>query len=489
MLMRHSMIYVLSRFAPGVLNVLTTAILTRLLNPLAYGAYGLSLVVMSLCAGIGFQWLGIAFVRFYQEHRTDPAVADTFLKVFGLLVIASAAVAAVAWQAGAIPAATVPSFGVGIVLACCYAWFELCSSFEIVNMRPVRFLIMSQARSVLTCAGALLGAWSTHSGLWTALGAGAGMLGGAAFGNPSGLTWNLRSFDRRLAVRLLHYGAPVAAAFSLMTLGVSGTRYLVEVLGSREILGFYTAAFLIIQNSLTVIGGGLASAAFPLAVRSMERGDEAETRRQLTANGALMLAVMAPATLGLMLTADGTATTFVGEQFAPAVAAITPWMAFGTFLTVIRSHMLDIAFHLSRQTAALSIVTGAATALMLALSWYWIPRDGAVGAAKALALASAVSCVHSWWSGRSRFDLPMPVREAVKVALCCLAMAAIVLVVPGVGAFRLAFQVAAGIICYGLAALAFDLLGTRSRLIVVLPRWVHRCRSFFNARSSRGELH
>ena len=68
----------------------------------------------------------------------------------------------------------------------------------------------------------------------------------------------------------------------------SGSRALVQFLDSSEALGLYTAAFVLVQNSLAIMASGIDAAGYPLAIRAVESGDPARARRQLLANGTLL---------------------------------------------------------------------------------------------------------------------------------------------------------------------------------------------------------
>src|SRR5208283_2952667 len=133
--------------------------------------------------------------------------------------------------------------------------------------------------------------------VWTAGGTGLGMIIGSLLGRVRGIRLGPQAFDRTLASELLMFGLPLAIVY-IVSSGVSaGSRALVEWLGSAYALGLYTAAFLLVQNSLTVVAGSIAAAGYSMAVRAVELGDAAEARKQLLDNGTLLLAVMAPASL------------------------------------------------------------------------------------------------------------------------------------------------------------------------------------------------
>jgi O-antigen/teichoic acid export membrane protein len=472
MLIRNSLLYMLARLLPGVFGMATTALLTRLLSVAGYGVYGLALVTMTFVSTMGFDWLGVSFLRFYDGKKEDNRTVATFLYIFVALLFLSAILTAIAWALGLFSGAEAPIYALGIALAWSYSWFELAARLETASLRPLRYLTMNLARAILILIGAVGAAWLTHDPVWTAVGTGIGMFGGAMMGRMRGQPLAPRYFDRALALKVLAFGIPLAASLTLSGVINSGTRALVQILGSNEALGLYTAGFILVQNTLMVMAGGIASASYPLAVRAVESGDAERARRQLLANGSLLLSVMAPACLGMALTADGAANTLVGRAFAPTVAQLMPWMAVGAFFACMRAHFLDHAFQLGRRPSLQVLVTAVAAIIAIGLSIFLIPRYGPVGGAIAVTIAMAVSCIHASLAGRLAYPVPLPLAFAARVLAACVFMGLLVSAVPGKGTLAFAAQVVVGVAAYGAAAFALNLLDLRSAALSFIARRV-----------------
>ncbi len=478
MLIRNSLLYMLARLLPGAFGMATTALLTRILDVESYGVYGLALVIMTFVSTMGFDWLGVSFLRFYAgAEKDDGRTVATFVYIFLALGLLSALLTAIAWAFGAFSGAQAPIYALGIVLAWSYSWFELAARLETAGLRPFRYLVMNLGRAGLIFLGAVGAAWLTRNPVWTAVGTGIGMLGGAMMGSMRGEKLAPRYFDPALARRVLAFGLPLAASLTLSGLINSGTRALVQVLGSSEALGLYTAAFILVQNTLMVMAGGIASAAYPLAVRAVESGDPDRARRQLLANGGLLLALMAPACLGIALTADGIAHTLVGHKFTAMVATLTPWMAAGAFFGVMRAHFLDHAFQLGRRPGLQVWVTCVAAVIAVSLCFLLIPRFGPVGGAMAVTAGMAVSCVHASIASRFAYPVPLPLSAGVRVLAACVFMGLLVRMVPGSSLPALVVQVVVGVLAYGSAAFVLNVIELRSRTLPVIARWTKRAPS------------
>jgi O-antigen/teichoic acid export membrane protein len=465
MLIRHSAIYVVAKVLPGVLGMLTTAILTHLLAPEEYGLYGLALVIMAFGSSMGFDWIGVSFLRYYQARKDDPLIISTFLQIFLGVVLLTAVGTLAAWLLGLFSAREAPVIAAGMVLLWAFAWFELTSKLEVGNFKPMRYFAMNMGRGSFALLGAVLAAWLTRSPEITAIGTAIGTAAGALLGGFRGWRLGRRYFDAALAKSVLAFGLPLAVSLTLGGVINSGTRALVAALDSAAGLGLYTAAFMLVQNTLAVIAAGIAAASYSLAVRAVETGDPLVARRQLLANGSLLLAVMAPASIGMALVSHGIANTLVGPQYTASVAELTPWMAIGTFFWTIRMHLLDHAFQLGRKPH-LQIWVAAATAVAaVGLSVWLIPLEGPVGAAKAILGSMIFSCAIGYLLGLRAFPIPLPYGAAARIALACAVMAALVLSVPGSSLMSLAAQIALGGTGYAAVCVATNVLGARQAVL------------------------
>ena len=125
LLVRYSIIYLLARGGPALINFLALAVYTRLLTPEQYGQYALVLAGVALVQVVCFQWLGLCLARFLPANHDAPERFLSEIKfLFAMLALVFSAVGLVVallwpdpvWQrlvALAVPLLTV------------HAWFEL----------------------------------------------------------------------------------------------------------------------------------------------------------------------------------------------------------------------------------------------------------------------------------------------------------------------------------------------------------------------------
>ncbi len=459
MLARDSLIYVAAKIVPGALGVAGTSVLTRAFAPAEYGRYGVALILMGFGSSMLFDWIGLAFMRLYEARRHDPAAIPTFVGLFVAVVLGTGGLAGLVWAAGWLPRGQAGLWLAGIGMAWAFSWFELVARFEIADFRPLRYLAMNVGRGVLMLAGAgtaLLGGGPVTVAVAT-IGA---LLAACGLGRRRALLPRGGRFDTGLAAAAMRFGLPYAASMTLLALSTSGVRALVGGFAGEAALGLYTAAFALSQNVLVMVAAGIGSATYPAAVRAVESGDPAGIRAQLSANATVLLALLAPACLGMALVAPDLAALLVGPGYRTRVAGLMPWMAAASFAGGMRGCYLDHAFQLGRrpglqvQVAALAALLGVGGCALL------VPRLGVTGAAMASAAAMVVSCGHGWMLGRRAFALPLPVRDGAWVMGGCAALAGAVLSVQG-----LPGRVALGAIGYAAVLLIGDVLDLRTSVV------------------------
>ena len=467
-MIRNGATFLLARLIPGIAGVVSTALLTRLLPPEAYGRYGIAVLVTSFGSTVGFEWLGLSFMRFYEGRRDDPRAVPTFACLYAAMSVLAAAGSAGGALLGVIPADIAPMVLAGVATACAFSWFELLARLEVAGFRPLRYLRLNLLRAALLTCGTLGAAWLTRDPFWTACGTCAALcvalLPGLRRLRPT-------AFDPALARQALRFGAPFALSLVLAGLFNSGVRALVGLLTDEARLGFFTVAYALSFNVLAVLSSALGAATYPLAVRAWERGDRAALRSQLDSNLSLVLAVLAPAALGLALTADDLAAQVPAPGYRAAVAALMPPMALTGLFAGFRGTYLDHAFQLGRVPRRQVAVSAVATGLALAGALALVPVMGVAGAPVATAAAALLSCIHAVRAGRGACPMPLSPRVFAQVGAAAAAMAMAVMAVPPGHPWSLYARTAAGALAYVAAALAVDLLGSRGKLAARLRRF------------------
>jgi O-antigen/teichoic acid export membrane protein len=465
MLLRDGFIYILAKLVPSGLGFATTIGLTWILSPDAYGAYGFGLAAVSLGSNALFDWHALSFMRWYQSRGHEPCFMTTMLGIFAITCALSAAALGLTALTGMLHGLETEAW-ILLLGTWAYAWFEFTARIQVANFRPLRYLLMNLLRNVLILSSGLLIAYVFGAPELVLAGTFASMLLAGSIYVGDGSIRLGRSFDRSLVRTMVAYGAPMCLTTICSGLTTSANRLLLAALADMRSVAYLTAAAALVQASIGVIGGGIGSATYSIAVRAVETGDPMEARRQLSHNFAYLAGILLPAAVGLGIVAPQLAQVLLRADYQAAVIETTPWLAASAALLGIRAHYVDHAFQLGNRTWLLAQVMVASALVNLALNCLLIPVWGYLGAAVAMTVAVGVALVHAVLLSRRAFPLPFPTPEIIRIGLATLLMVIAIEVVPvWPGILGLASRVGAGLLAYGAGAVALNLLGLRHALL------------------------
>ncbi|MFZ5734779.1 MAG: lipopolysaccharide biosynthesis protein [Pseudomonadota bacterium] len=228
--------------------------------------------------------------------------------------------------------------------------------------------------------------------------------------------------DRETIRQALHYGLPLVIGGGLSWIGLNAPRFIVnDVLGVAA-AGIFAVGYGLGQRASAMAAMLVTVAAYPIAVKSMEENGSAAAMRQLADNGALLLAVLAPATLGVFMLRHEIVTALIAEPFWAGTLAVLPLSVLAGGIRSVRAHFGDQVFLLHNRTRLHVVVSAAdaiaTLALGLLLTFYW----GIVGAAIASIVAASIAAAVSIGLGLNLFRLQIPYLHIVRIAIACTAM-------------------------------------------------------------------
>lgn len=470
MLAKYGPIQLAGKLVPGVIGFAVAAALTRLVSPEEYGVYGLCMAVAQFTTLAGFAWLGLSVARFAAGRPTDPSFNSSVLALFAVLVLISAAAALVSLLPGI---GLGPTIATGLFGAVAFAYLDLRSSFHTAALEFVPLFVLNLCRAVAGAVAGILVAYGGGGGLAVFSASSAAMMIACLLSGRRGLALAGFSVDPAVIKRLCRFGLPIAASLVLFAASAWSDRVILAARSGTAAVGYFTAATVIVQNTLQLAAAAIGSVAYPLAVVAYESGGHPAADRQLARNLLALLGFLLPGAVGLCLLAPNIAGVLVGKDYRDAVIALTPWLAAGALLSGIRGNFVEHAFHLTRSTwhfTGIALVTAAVNlAALLAL----IPRFGYLGAGVASFGTAAAGLLYAWFASRRVYRMPFPSRDVAKLLLATLAMAIVLELLDDLrGAAALCVQIAAGGLAYAGAAVALDLLSLRRSTVEKVSRWL-----------------
>ena len=470
MLLRHSLLYLLSHGLPALITMVAIGVYTRLLPPDLYGQYALILAGTLLANSVLFQWLRVSLLRFLPAYGEQPAPLLATLRVgyvamAGLVLVIGLAASGLAVD---------EQWRYLILLAIPLIWvrgrFDLDLSIAQSRLAPLRYGLLAFSRSVLALAAGTafillgLGAAGPLLGLTLAMLVPSLVLMG---GEWRSVAWRRPAPD--LLRGLLAYGLPLTATFTLNYVISTSDRFLVAWFLGTDAAGSYAASYEFTWNSVLFLMTIINLAGYPLVMRAFEQDGEAAPRIQLQQNAVLLLAVGLPVLAGAVILAPNMVGVVLGRPFHADGVLLMPWIAGAAFLGGIMLYYTNLAFQLGRRTAGQFWVMLVAALANLGLNVLLIPRFGLLGAAWATIAAYVLGIVLGWWSGRRVFPLPgLPV-DAVKPLVAALVMGvALWQCRAWAGAWALVAQIGLGMLVYGIVLALLDQGFGRGRLLRLL---------------------
>ena len=269
------------------------------------------------------------------------------------------------------------------------------------------------------------------------------------------------------------FGAPVALSNLLSWVGGNGIRFVVLHGAGAAALGLMSVGWGLATRLSGVAAMLVAAAAYPLAVKAMEAGDTEGAKRQISDNSALLLALLAPCTLGLWVLCQPFVELLVAQPYHAVTLQVLPWALLGASIRNLRMHGWDQLYLLCeapRAMVVLDAVEAVVTVLGALIGLWWAGPDQAVlGAVVGTTVAAALLAVGDWFYLRWRFALHAPLGIYLRVLLAAAAMAAALAAAPHLGwpvraqVGSLTLAAAAAALLYG-AALAALFPGHSRRL-------------------------
>lgn len=469
MLIKHTILYFLTRGGTGVVSFAAILIYSRLLTPEEYGITSIVLSSVWLAQAFGFRWINMSITRFIPGTTTENrgAVMSTFAVMTIIVMILSAFLVIPAMMTSS----RLAEYGELVLLGVATLWLISLSEFNqdifrsqlMPNQYGWQSLLKVSLSLLLACLFIFAGLQTTGILLGLIVGIAISLL---IFPNPYWREIQLKKWDRRLAAQYLSYGMPLIVTAAMGSLINNVDRILLGWLQGTEATGMFAVADDITQQSLYLLMLIVNLAAFPLVIKAMEASSTIQVQQRLEQNIILLLLISIPATFGIILLATNISTVLLGNTYSQIATTIMPWIALSTFLQGLKTFYFDLSFQLGQKTLPQIWPVLVAAVLTISLNLFWIPRWGIMGCAAATFVAYLVAAILSWYLGHKILPLPIPFREVGKICLASLTMILSILPISTkIGPWWLVGQIICGIFVYGGSILLLNVAGVRDRVL------------------------
>ncbi len=466
----YALIYLVAHAIPAVIGFGALILYTHLLSAAEYGIYVIGASIAGIISAVFFAWVRLSVAR-YQAKSPELDLRAEAIVAYGGTVVVIACLAPVAFFI------IRPNIGFGIVAGCLLlslslTAFEISQEFRRAQLNSLRYMTIAVTRAVLGLAFGYAVIKVGGGGLGLLFAIGASFLIGNVLSFQGKAAKPLQSFSIGYLKQFIRYGFPFllgALAFALHgALDRLGVAYLL----GPSAAGSYGLAADLTRQVATVLAASAASAVFPLAFRNLAAAGAGATRARLAEGAELLLALIAPVTVWLAISADVVASTLLGSEFQTSVGALLPVLALGRMCGAINQYYLHVSFQLAEKPLLQVVHDCLILVVNLALLFPLTLAFGLPGTATAVLIAEALGIAIGIALSRRAFKLPFNVWGMTRVLAATLAVASVTYAVKsassGQGFLTLLSLAAAGCVAYAVAALLIDVAGIRSMAVSFL---------------------
>ncbi len=462
------MIVILASLINTIANLIIGLGVAHLLGPDQFGRFALALLIAITLQSATFEWIRLSTARLYSERvRLEQgdlrATLDlAFWSIAGGLVVMGAALLTL----GIVFDAERSIIVAAGAMALTNGLFDYRIALSRARFRDEIYARMLLIKNGLSLVVTLLFAFLFQSGSAGVAALVVSMVGSLA------LTWlplrdpNTGRARLTLAKQCLGYSMPIVA---------SGLLYLLISLGNRAVVthfhgygetGQFSLAFDIGQRVIGAIGLALDILLFQMAVRADEQDGREAASVQVQRNITALLAVLAPACLGLWLVLPSLKTTLISNDYREVFGDYFVILLPGFFFAGLSIFGLNQIFQITHRTWPMIAAALAGVVANIVLIFV-LPHQTH---AQAIALAQSGSSFVCFlvlvaFAYRQKAKGPKW-QDCATIALACAAM-----VVSGLplrefapGLVLMALQIVSGVIVYATCLLVFNIGDMRMHL-------------------------
>ncbi|MDE2578180.1 MAG: oligosaccharide flippase family protein [Hyphomicrobiales bacterium] len=469
-------------------NLVIGLLVARFLGPAEYGRFALAVTLGLVLQAALLDWLRLSTIRFYSEKTRAEAPHIRATLNYGAIVLCLglALVAAVIFLSGieiGLPSALL---ALGVTTAIANGLIDFAMAILRARFANALYLRLILFKNVFSLALTVGGAFLFHSAAIALSGAIASIFGSLILSRGALLDADARprDADGAEAALFLRYSAPIVAANLLYLAIPLVNRSLVAIHYGFAETGQFSLAYDIGLRAIQTIGAALDTVLFQIAVAAQDLHGRDRARVQIARNMTIVLAIAAPATLGLVMTLPSVEAILAPPEYRGPFAHYLSLMAPGLFCLVVMLFAINPVFQIEKRTAPM---VGAAMIGALGTPLFdWAITRFVPPAANAAHLAIAQSCAYGaalaalLIFARTMRPLWPRGRDVAAIALALAAMAGALASTrswaPSLATLVAQMAIGAGV--YGALAFGLDVAQLRAPALA-------RARAFLGARQSR----
>jgi len=465
---------ILAYLPVNLANVLTSfgtiVVLTRLLEPSEFGRYAIAMITMQFVHMALFTWLEAAMARFQARAEREGDVASHLKTLYRTAAYSGL----IAFSLIMLCLAVLPLpqnlkyvliFALGST--CLQVLFNLGMEAHKASHRITRYSVTYSTQTLLSFTLGILFV------IFTPLRETApyvGVIIGLVIVGAIDLLFMKRhlrggKFQPAKVKTYFKYGMPICIGLLLSYALNSADVYLIAALMGEASAGSYNAGYNLANRSLEILFIWVSMAVTPVAITAIEKIGVERSQDIMRDYGTTLMWIAFPAATGVALVAQD-AGFILGEGVREGAVQVMPWIALAGLINGMMTYYIQRAFMLSGRTANFIWALVLPVILNLGLNIWLIPKFGLMGAVWSTIICYSLAFVIAAVLARREFPLPLPLKAATQIGLCCAAMAGVILLLPfpdqWPDALRFIVKAVIGAVVYLVASITLNAADCRS---------------------------
>ncbi|MBA4132668.1 MAG: hypothetical protein C0519_14740 [Hyphomicrobium sp.] len=262
-------------------------------------------------------------------------------------------------------------------------------------------------------------------------------------------------FARAAIAKGFEYGLPLLIGGVFIWMANNGLRFVVEMRESAAAVGLVTVGWGLGLRVAAFAAMLVTAAAFPVAMKRAREEGMSAGQAQLERSGILLLAVLAPASAGLVAIGTPFISLVVAEEFRATTIAVLPWAILAGAIRNFRIHFAEQVFLLHERTRVPLWNDAIDAVLSLAGVAIGLYAGGLPGAVAGAAAGAAISLGVTLLAGWTAYRFTLSFDALWRIAFATSAMVASVTMMPAEATpVSLALAIAVGAATYALSLAA-----------------------------------
>lgn len=429
---------ILAYLPVNLANILTSfgtiIVLTRLLEPSEFGIYAIAVITMQFVHTALFTWMEAAMARFQARAEREDDVKSHLATLYKLATatgIGGFALTMVLIWALPLPERLSLVLIFAFASTCLQVIFNLGMEAHRAAHRIKRYSLTYSTQTLLSFTlGILFIIFTPLREIAPFI----GMIIALVCVGSIDLAFMRRRmkgghYEAKKVNTYFKYGAPLCIGLMLSYALNSIDVYLIGFLMNTASAGEYNAGYNLANRSLEILFVWVSMAVTPVAVTAMEKSGTESSREILKNYGATLMWIAFPAATGIALVSQD-AGFILGEGVRAGAVSVMPWIAFAGLLNGMMTYYVHRGFMLSGQTHKYIWALVIPVILNIGLNLVLIPIYGLMGAVGSTVVCYSLALAIATWLARQDYPLPLPLRAAAELAICCGLMSAGVLLLP-----------------------------------------------------------